>query len=126
MLNPFFNQQQADPNLTLALLHFDGVNGSTIFTDSSPYNKTITIHNGTPTNSSDNAEIGFGNRGKFFGGDSIRVLPTSDDFDLAFSDTFTLETRFEVPSLGGYQGIICDAVSGGAANFFLILAAPTG
>ena len=121
LLNPFFNQQQANPALTLALLHFDGSNGSTVFTDSSPYNKTITINSGTPTNSSDNAEAGFGNRGKFFGGASIKVLPTSDDFELAFSDTFTLETRFEVSSLGGYQGIICDAESGGAASFFLIL-----
>ena len=130
MLNPFFNQQQADPifnppqadpALTLALLHFDGSNGSTVFTDSSPYNKTITINSGTPTNSSDNTEAGFGNRGKFFSGSSIIVLPTSNDFNLAFSDTFTLEARFEVASLGGYQGIICDAESGGAASFFLIL-----
>lgn len=114
-------QNTFDPSLTLALLHFDGANGSTTFTDSSPYNKTIVIHNGTPTNSSDNAEVGFGNRGKFFSGDSIKVLPTSNDFDLAFNDTFTLEARFEVTSLGGYQGIICDAASGGAASFFLIL-----
>jgi len=121
MINPFFNQQQADPALTLALLHFDGSNGSTVFTDSSPYNKTITINSGTPTNSSDNAEVGFGNRGKFFSGASIKVLPTSNDFNLAFNDNFTLEARFEVSSLGGYQGIICDAVSGGAASFFLIL-----
>ena len=114
-------QNTFNPSLTLALLHFDGANGSTTFTDSSAYNKTISINSGTPTNSSDNAEIGFGNRGKFFGGGSISVLPTSNDFDLAFSDTFTLEARFEVTSLGGYQGIICDAASGGAANFFLIL-----
>ena len=103
LLNPFFNRQQANPALTLALLHFDGSNGSTVFTDSSPYNKTITINSGTPTNSSDNAEVGFGNRGKFFSGDSIKVLPTSNDFNLAFNDNFTLEARFEVSSLGGYR-----------------------
>ena len=103
------------------MLHFDGADGSATFTDSSPYNKTIVIHSGTPTNSSDNAEVGFGNRGKFFSGSSIIVLPTSNDFDLAFNDNFTLEARFEVLSLGGYQGIICDAVSGAASSFFLIL-----
>lgn len=111
----------ADPNLTLLLMHFDGTNGSSIFTDSSPYNKTIIIHSGTPTNSSDNAEVGFGNRGKFFSGDSIKVLPTSNDFNLAFNDNFTLEARFEVSSLGGYQGIVCDAIAGSYASFFLFL-----
>ena len=102
-------------------MHFNGTNGSTSFTDSSPYNKTIIIHSGTPTNSSDNAEVGFGNRGKFFGGDSIKVLPTSNDFNLAFNDNFTLEARFEVASLGGYQGIVCDALMGSVASFFLFL-----
>lgn len=111
----------ADPALTLALLHFDGTNGSATFADSSPYNKTIVIHNGTPTNSSDNAEMGFSNRGKFFSGDSIKALPTSNDFNLAFNDNFTLEARFEVNGLGGYQGIICDASSGATSSFFLIL-----
>jgi len=114
-------QNTFNPSLTLALLHFDGANGSTTFTDSSPYNKTIVIHSGTPTNSSDNAEVGFGNRGKFFDGSSIRVLSTSNDFSLAFNDNFTIEARFEVNSLGGYQGIICDAASGSLSNFFVIL-----
>jgi len=31
-----------DPALTLALLHFDGVDGSTTYTDSSIYNRTVT------------------------------------------------------------------------------------
>ena len=114
-------KKTADQNLTLLLMHFDGTNGSATFTDSSPYNKTITIHNGTPTNSSDNAEVGFGNRGKFFSGDSIKVLPTSNDFNLAFNDNFTFEARFEVASLGGYQGVICDATAGAISSFFLIL-----
>lgn len=108
-------------SLTLALLHFDGADGSTTFTDSSPYNKTIVIHSGTPTNSSVNAEVGFGNRGRFFGGSSIKILPTANDFNLAFNDNFTIEARFEVSSLGGYQGIICDAATGGSASFYLIL-----
>lgn len=107
--------------ITVLHLQFNGANGSTTFTDSSPYNKTIVIHSGTPTNSSDNAEVGFGNRGKFFDGSSIRVLSTSNDFSLAFNDNFTIEARFEVNSLGGYQGIICDAATGSLSNFFVIL-----
>lgn len=110
-----------DPNLTILLMHFEGANGSATFTDSSPYNKTITVHSGTPTNSSDNTEAGFGNRGKFFNGDSIKVLATSNDLALAFNDNFTLEARFEVNGLGGYQGIICDASTGAISSFFLIL-----
>lgn len=46
-------RRKADPTLTLALLHFDGADGSNVFTDSSIYNKTITVHSGTPTNSSE-------------------------------------------------------------------------
>lgn len=36
-------------SLTLALLHFSGGNGSTVFTDSSSYNKTFVRPAGTPT-----------------------------------------------------------------------------
>lgn len=36
-------------SLTLALLHFSGENGSTVFTDSSSYNKTFVRPAGTPT-----------------------------------------------------------------------------
>ncbi len=42
----------ADPNLTLALLHFDGANGSTTFTDSSPYNRTVTTFGGAVNSTS--------------------------------------------------------------------------
>lgn len=121
LCNPFINGSPFDPNLTLALLHFDGTDGTQVFTDSSPYAHTVTISNGTPTISNESAEVGFGNRGKFFGGSSIRVLPISNNFNLAFNDNFTIEARFEVNSLEGYQGIICDAVTGAVASFFLIL-----
>jgi len=39
LINPFFF---SDPALTLMLLHFDGTNGSTTYTDSSIYNRTVT------------------------------------------------------------------------------------
>lgn len=44
--------QGADPNLTLALLHFDGANGSTTFTDSSSYNRTVTTFGGAVNSTS--------------------------------------------------------------------------
>ena len=37
-----------DPALTLVLLHFDGANNSTVFTDSSPFNQTVSLETGTP------------------------------------------------------------------------------
>ena len=37
-----------DPSLTLALLHFDGANNSTVFTDNSPFNQTVAVVTGTP------------------------------------------------------------------------------
>ena len=39
LINPFFFSDHA---LTLMLLHFDGTNGSTTYTDSSTYNRTVT------------------------------------------------------------------------------------
>lgn len=57
LLNPFFNQQQADPSLTLALLHFDGSNGSTVFTDSSPYAREFTIASGSPVISTEQSKF---------------------------------------------------------------------
>jgi len=110
-----------DPSLTLALLHFDGSNGSTTFTDSSPHNHTSTIINGSPTISSTGAEVGFGNRGSFFSGAAISIQPNfSGEFDLGDS-VFTDEIRFEINSFGGYQGLICDAATGALASYFLIL-----
>jgi hypothetical protein len=44
--------QGAGQNLTLALLHFDGANGSTTFTDSSPYNRTVTTFGGAVNSTS--------------------------------------------------------------------------
>jgi hypothetical protein len=41
-----------DPSLTLALLHFDGADGSTTFTDSSPYNRTVTVFGGAVNSTS--------------------------------------------------------------------------
>ena len=42
-----------DPALTLALLHFDGANNSTVFTDNSPFNQTVSVVTGTPKISTD-------------------------------------------------------------------------
>ena len=41
LINPFFFSDPA-ASLTLALLHFDGADGSTTYTDSSIYNRTVT------------------------------------------------------------------------------------
>lgn len=57
MINPFFNQQQADPALTLALLHFDGADGSTVFTDSSLYAREFTIAGGSPVISTEQSKF---------------------------------------------------------------------
>ena len=68
MLNPFFNQQQADPNLTLALLHFDGANNTQVFTDSSPNNQNIIANSGNKGVYLSNTWAKFGSTSCFFDG----------------------------------------------------------
>jgi len=57
LLNP--SAPAVDPSLTLALLHFDGSDGSTTFTDSSQYANTFTLDfSGSPTISTLQSKFG--------------------------------------------------------------------
>lgn len=78
----------ADPNLTLALLHFDGANGSTAFTDSSPFNRNFATRFGTPVISTAQSKFG-GSSLLLDGGSSIRANDAAN-LELLDSD-FTFE-----------------------------------
>ena len=96
MLNPFFNQQQADPALTLALLHFDGADNSTVFTDSSPFNQTVAVVTGTPKIST--AMSRFGGSSLYLDGTSSIKIPNNANLNLG-TGVFTIEFWFYLLSL---------------------------
>ncbi|SVA29411.1 uncharacterized protein METZ01_LOCUS82265 [marine metagenome] len=74
---------------TLALLHMNGANAGTVFTDSSSHNRTITRRN-QPTTTT--GEKKFGSASAFFdGSDDSLSMPDSGDWIFGTND-FTFET----------------------------------
>ena len=83
-----------DPSLTLALLHFDGANGSTTFTDSSP--TPLTYTQTLSENIISNTQSKFGGASLYVGstsGSGVKSSGTDDRFVLGNSD-FTIECWF--------------------------------
>jgi len=85
-----------DPSLTLALLHFDGANNSTVFTDSSPFNQTVSVVTGTPKIST--AMSKFGGSSLYLDGSSSIKIPDNANLNLG-TGVFTIEFWFYLPSL---------------------------
>lgn len=74
---------------TLALLHMNGANAGTVFTDSSSHNRTITRRNQPTTNTGTKK---FGSAAAFFdGSDDSLSMPDSDSWIFGTND-FTFET----------------------------------
>jgi len=85
-----------DPVLTLALLHFDGANNSTVFTDSSPFNQTVSVVTGTPKIST--AMSKFGGSSLYLDGSSSIKIPNNANLNLG-TGVFTIEFWFYLLSL---------------------------
>ena len=85
-----------DPSLTLALLHFDGANNSTVFTDSSPFNQTVAVVTGTPKIST--AMSKFGGSSLYLDGSSSIKIPNNANLNLG-TGAFTIEFWFYLLSL---------------------------
>jgi len=85
-----------DPVLTLALLHFDGANNSTVFTDSSPFNQTVSVVTGTPKIST--AMSKFGGSSLYLDGSSSIKIPNNANLNLD-TGVFTIEFWFYLLSL---------------------------
>jgi len=102
-----------DPSLTVMLLNFNGVNGSSVFTDSSQYANTIYTE-GTPTIQD--------NSGYFFDPYNMIYTNLSSLFDLSsYTGDFTVEAIINTNALGGYQGIICNRWSSSECQWALYL-----
>jgi hypothetical protein len=102
----------ADPNYSSVslLLHMDGANGSTTFTDNSPSPKTVTA-NGNAQVSTTQSKFG-GASGYFDGAGDYLSIPDSADFDFG-SGNFTIEFWIYF-STTGQTHLIC-----GQADSFL-------
>ena len=91
-----------DPSLTLVLLHFDGANNSTVFTDSSPFNQTVSVVTGTPKIST--AMSKFGGSSLYLDGSSSIKIPNNANLNLG-TGVFTIEFWFYLLSLPGYEAL---------------------
>lgn len=107
--DPFYN------NVSL-LLHFDGANGSTTFTDNSPTPKTVTAY--------DNAAISttqskFGGASCYFDGNND-YLTTADNDAYFLDGDFTIECWVYVTSLSNPRAIAAQrpSASGSGSNSF--------
>lgn len=76
---------------TKLLLRFDGVNGSTTFTDSSLSSHTISIVSGTPTISTANKPYGESSLELTYNSGEYICSELSSDFDLTAKQPFTVE-----------------------------------
>ena len=100
---------------TVLWLKFEGANGSTAFTDSSAYNAAFT-RVGNPTIQD--------NSGAFFSGDHIKAdQPVAGLYEWGDED-FEISGEFKLASIGGYQGIVGQRISGGAAFTMSIFVNP--
>jgi len=86
---------------TLALLHFDGSNDGTTFTDSSSHNRTVTRY-GNPVTKTSLKKYGTAS-GNFNGTDEGLSMPDSNSWVFATND-WTMETWIYVSSLPGSHG----------------------
>lgn len=91
-----------DPGLTLALLHFDGANNSTVFTDSSPFNQTVSLATGTPKIST--AMSKFGGSSLYLDGSSSIKIPDNANLNLG-TGVFTIEFWFYLTSLPSWEAL---------------------
>ena len=105
MINPFFGQQQADPNLCFGLYHFDGSIGYTLFSDNSPANRTL---------SGDGAflssEAKFGVSSVRFPDDTYDRGYYNPSYDVGNSDfTFELFFLYDFSVGSVFKGLIANA-----------------
>ena len=96
LLNASSPPAPPDPSLTLVLLHFDGANNSTVFTDSSPFNQTVSVVTGTPKISTDISK--FGGSSLYLDGSSSIKIPNNANLNLG-TGVFTIEFWFYLLSL---------------------------
>lgn len=95
------------------LLHLNGTDGSTTFTDNSPYLRSATVYGGAQI---DTAYSKFGGAaGLFYGSGDYITFPNSDDWDFG-SGVFTIDFWIRRDGTQAYSGIICVGNTGTSVN----------
>jgi hypothetical protein len=113
--NIAFNQGGIDSNTKL-MLHCDGSNGGTTFTDSSDSPHTVTVHGATHT---DTAVKKFGTASAQFDGteDFLRVADSNDwDFVGPSTSAFTVDFWVQLTDHSGYNELISQGSNPGTSN----------
>lgn len=100
--------QGADPNLTLALLHFD-----TDFSDSSIYTRSFVSAGGTPSVSATQSK--FGGKSLYLNGSSAIKTPDNANLHIGSSD-FTFEFWLYLPTISGSNMGVFSKRSNGSTN----------
>jgi hypothetical protein len=102
-----------------ALLHFDGTNGSTVITDNSKNNLTVTATNGAFIST---AQSKFGGASAFFDGTNDYLsIPNNAEFNFT-SGTFTVELWSYFSSVSGQRVLVTNyqnSVNGWAIQLYL-------
>jgi len=105
--------------LTLALLHFDGTNGSTTFVDSSAYNRTIST-NGSPTISTAASVSGGSSlllQGWPGGHDGLKATIPTNGLGLVTTKTWTIEGYVKINAATHENAGIVGISSGGSYDY---------
>jgi hypothetical protein len=99
------------------LMHFNGANGSTTFTDNSPSPKTVTSNNGAAIST---AQSKFGGGSGFFDGtDDYLSINYNSAFNFG-TNSFTWETWIYPTNISGIDGIYATSGGSGANPKFVI------
>ena len=106
-----------DPNFAdvSLLLHFDGTNGGTTFTDHSSYAHSVAFRQSVTTSTTQSK---FGGAAGFFNGNHYLTYTSAAEFDLTTGD-FTVETWFYATSLSTAAVIVTKASGTGFYAFRL-------
>lgn len=107
---------------TVLMLHCDGSNSGTTFTDASTSAHTMTAHGGAIT-STDTAQFGATSAKIVASSTSYVDTPHSTDFEFGTGD-FTIDCWINPNSVGSTVGLV--TYGSGAGNDWLFLIAPTG
>lgn len=114
------SKRDPGPDLaTVLLLHCDGANGGTTFTDSAPVPKTVTVAGNAQTSTT---QVKFGTASCLLDGSGDYLeLASSTDFDLDSSGAYSGECWIYLPSLADDYYIMGNAdVSGGVGGGWAI------
>ena len=111
-----YSRAESDPsfNNVSYLLHMDGTNGSTTFTDSSNNAVAVTAHGATLSTS----QVKFGTAAGSFNGSSYISIPDSANVEIGASD-FTFESWVYINSYSGSL-ILLMSKRGGNVVFFIL------